>query len=322
MKNINISVIIPVYNSEKFLFECIDSVVKQSGLLLEIILVNDGSTDRSKTIINQYAEIDDRIRVIHQENKEASAARNAGLDIAQGEYIAFVDSDDWLKKDTLCILYEEAKKYQADIVMGKIDFMDSDGRMRFYNPTPKEMMYIPYSGKELFTRLAQKDSYSPMVWNYLYRRNFLETIKARFEVEATPHEDELWTPIVLCQASRVIAVETNFYFYRYRMDSIMYSTNNRKQIVTDILITNHLFEFAERFDFSSMDREMKSWLYVKISFLFVRAFSLLSEIKDSSFKLPTHQLERLWKDRLEMTPEPQEICFNNYCIAKNKLIMF
>ena len=95
---IEVSVIIPVYNVEKYLVACIDSLMCQGDLSMEFILVDDGSTDLSGKIADEYAKKEDRIKVIHQENGGASAARNAGLDVAQGEYIAFLDSDDWIKE--------------------------------------------------------------------------------------------------------------------------------------------------------------------------------------------------------------------------------
>ena len=93
---IEVSVIIPVYNVEKYLVACIDSLMCQGDLSMEFILVDDGSTDLSGKIADEYAKKEDRIKVIHQENGGASAARNAGLDVAQGEYIAFLDSEDWI----------------------------------------------------------------------------------------------------------------------------------------------------------------------------------------------------------------------------------
>ena len=124
---IEVSVIIPVYNVEKYLVACIDSLMCQGDLSMEFILVDDGSTDLSGKIADEYAKKDDLIKVIHQEYGGASAARNAGLDVAQGEYIAFLDSDDWIKESSLSLLYHEAIKYQADVVMGNMWLCDQDG---------------------------------------------------------------------------------------------------------------------------------------------------------------------------------------------------
>ena len=305
---IDLSVIIPFYNVEDYLPECIDSVIKQSGLDLEIILVNDGSTDSSGTIADQYALKDDRIKVIHQENGEASAARNAGLDIAQGEYIAFVDSDDWLKNDSLCKMYHEAIRFRSDVIMGKVEFGHNDGSMDCYIPVPQEMMHIPFTGKEGFIRLVKTCAYRPMVWNYIYRKSFLDEIKARFELGITPHEDELWTPVVLCQASKIVMVDIEYYFYRQREESVLYSTNVMKRLNAYIELINRLLKFVDRYSFSGEDAELKNWLYVIVFRLYSWSFSNLPRIKDTSCILPAHQLDRFWRDCREMMPETQKIC--------------
>jgi glycosyltransferase involved in cell wall biosynthesis len=305
---IDLSVIIPIYNVENYLPECIDSVIHQAGLRLEIILVDDGSTDRSGDIADQYAQKDSRIKVIHQENGEASAARNAGLDIAQGEYIAFVDSDDCLKENSLSTLYDEAVRFQADVVVGKVEFGHTDGAMSYYRPVPEEMMYISYTGKEAFVQLMKTGSYRPMVWNYIYRSAFLEEIQARFVTGTTPHEDELWMPVVLCQASKTIMIDTEFYYHRQREESVMYSTQLKKRLNAYVRVANLLFEFTDRYDFSGMDAAFKNWMYVNILDRLQYAFSFLSRIRDSSYRMPSHPLDRYWRYCWEMMPEPQKIC--------------
>jgi len=319
--DIELSVIIPVYNVEDYLRECIDSVISQSGLRLEIILIDDGSTDSSGVVADQYAGKDNRIKVIHQENKGLSAARNAGLDIAQGKYIAFVDSDDLLKEDSLCKLYPEAVRFQADMVMGKVEFGHKDGNMSYYMQVPKEMTYITHTGKEAFLLLMKTGSYRPMVWNYIYRRAFLEEIQARFMTGLT-HEDELWTPVVLCQASKAVMVDTEYYYYRQRKESTIYSTNTKKRVNDNILVTNLLFEFCERYDFTGDDGELKNWMYVNILNRLQYIFSFLIKIKDTTYLMPSHQLDRYWKECQDMMPEPQKKCNFYYHLAEKKLKIY
>jgi glycosyltransferase involved in cell wall biosynthesis len=313
---IDLSIIIPVYNVETYLSACIESALQQGDLRFEIILVNDGSTDRSGAIADEYAHKDCRIRVVHQENGGASAARNSGLSLAQGDYIAFVDSDDWVKENSLFELYREATKYQADVVMGKIWMCHQNGRMDIpFEPVPKEIMDISLSGKECFVSLFKTKSYSPMVYNYIYRREYLETIQARFE-KGTMVEDELWTPTVLCQTDKMVIVDVEFYYYRLRQGSVTQITCIEQRLISLFRVTDKLFEFADRFDFIDKDRELKNWLYVDIFTLYLRAFSLLSHIKDSSFIIPEHHLDRFWRDCWEMMPEPQKICKEYFIIAE------
>ena len=115
--NPQISVIVPIYNVEKYLAKCIDSIINQTLTNIEIILVNDGSTDNSRKIIDKYDKKDSRIKVIHKKNGGQGSARNAGLDIAKGEYIGFVDSDDWIDSNMYENLYNAAISNNADIVV-------------------------------------------------------------------------------------------------------------------------------------------------------------------------------------------------------------
>lgn len=120
MENLIISIIIPVYNTGNYLQECIDSVRQQSYKSLELIFINDGSTDNSSAILDKAAESDPRIKVIEQENSGLSAARNRGMREASGDYIMFLDSDDWLDKGTCEIALGKMKQYDADVVFGHI----------------------------------------------------------------------------------------------------------------------------------------------------------------------------------------------------------
>ena len=312
----DLSIIIPVYNVEKYLSICIDSLINKCDLRLEIILVNDGSTDRSGTIADQYAKRDSRIKVIHQVNGGASVARNAGLELAQGEYIAFVDSDDWVKEGALSELFNEAIKHKADIAMGKVlfrhkDRIDNGG----FKPFPDEIVHVPLSGKDCFIRLMEANAYQPMVFSYIFRKEYLKTIQVRFE-EGIMHEDELWTPMVLCQAGKMVVAGNDFYYYRQQDDSVMQTTNLQRRLNSLFRVTDRLMEFADHFKFSDDDGELKNWLYVIIFNLYSWAFVLLARMKDTSYKVPAHHLDRFWRDCPEMMPKPQKLC--NYTFRKSE----
>ena len=303
-----VSIIIPVYNVESYLEECLDSIINQNFKEMEIILVNDGSTDNSGIIAEEYSKRDGRIRIIHQENGGASAARNIGLDLAQGEYIAFIDSDDWVKENSLCILYNEAIRHQADVVMGKTLVYHKSRKIGIpYRSIPDEIKHTLLSGKECFILLQKAKVFVPMVFNYIYRKSFLDRIKVRFE-EGIMTEDELWTPIVICQAEKMVVIDIDFYYYRLQECSVMYSTNIRHRLNSLFKVTEKLFEFAVRFDFSGEDAELKNWLYVNIFKLYSIAFEYVSNIKDSSIILPYHHLDCFSADFFKMLPEPQKMC--------------
>jgi len=317
-KPVEISVIVPVYNVEEYLSKCVDSLLNQLDIHLEILLIDDGSTDHSGVIADQYAHQNSCIQVIHQENGGLSAARNAGLELAQGEYIAFVDSDDWIQEGSLKLLYNTATKYQADVVMGNLQNYHQDGSNKNpFNTFPEKLLYSLLTGKEGFSELIKSGAYRPMVWNYIYRLDYIKHLQIRFE-EGIIHEDELWTPLVLCQASRMVITDVKFYYYRQRNGSITNISNSIKRLNSLLCVANHLMEFSNRFKFTD-DGALKNWLYVNIFRIYANAFSLISKVKDSSYKLPEHQLARYWRDAREMMPEAQKICRNYFYKAEAEL---
>ena len=169
-----ISVIVPVYNVEKFIKRCLDSIINQTTKDLEIILVNDGSTDNSGKICDEYAKLDNRITVIHKENGGISSARNIGLDVATGEWIAFVDSDDYIEKDMYEVLYKTAIEKNVDICACFFKYLTVDNKILF-NLTQEQLdMNGKYNSKE-FLELIYKDEYMNGIcvatWNKIYKKN-------------------------------------------------------------------------------------------------------------------------------------------------------
>ena len=315
-ETINMSVIVPVYNVEDYLDSCIDSLKRQCDLNLEIILVNDGSTDSSGAIADQYGLHDSRIKIIHQENRGLSAAPNVGLAASCGEYVAFVDSDDLIRENSLSALDHTGVEHKADVVMGCFQYYPQG--INPFNPIPEVLINRLLSGKEGFIGLIKSGAYPPMVWNYIYRRDYLKQLKISFE-EGIIHEDELWTPLALCQASRMVITRLTFYYYRQRQGSIMKIINLRKRLDSLFLVASKLMLFAGRFDFSGEDGELKNWLYVNIFRLYSTTFALLQYVRDTLYPLPYHYLDRFWRDSWEMMPEPQKKCKFYYRRAETEL---
>lgn len=205
------SIVIPVYNVESYLKECLDSVLGQTCGDFEAVCVNDGSTDGSLSILEDYAARDSRIRIISQPNGGLSAARNTGIDAAQGDYILFLDSDDWLESNTLQTL---------------VDGLDSEDMLCFggwrgdevEQPTPA----IFPTGWEYYNRCALDRHPFPFVCVVLrcYSHTFLDNNKLRFR-EGILHEDNHFTPRACLAAGQVRVISTPFYHYRIRQGSIM-----------------------------------------------------------------------------------------------------
>ena len=211
-----ISVIVPVYKVEKYLRKCVDSILVQTYKNLEIILVDDGSPDNCGKICDEYAAKDSRIKVIHQQNGGLSAARNAGLDIATGEYIGFVDSDDYIAPDMYEKLYEALKKAGADLAVCNFIYVDSGGNdLKYYPPYPSKI----YKGKDIMRLFAESDCVCFVTTvNRLYKKQLFFNL--RFEIGKT-NEDEFIAHKIFCQCNTVVFIENTFYYYLKREDSIM-----------------------------------------------------------------------------------------------------
>lgn len=214
-----ISVIIPVYNAEKYLRRCLDSVVAQTYRNLEIICVDDGSVDESGKICDQYAVRDARIKVIHQENQGLSAARNKGLDAAEGEYIAFVDSDDYILEDMYKKMLDKLLNYNVDLCVCQWQYELSDGRQVVKRKNIAPTIYGRKTSLE-FARFLYMGNYENGVvvaaWNKLYRRALLD--KIRFEGRI--HEDEAVSGRIMAKNISVYVMEEQFYVYAQNGDSL------------------------------------------------------------------------------------------------------
>lgn len=224
MKKGMISVIIPVYKVEKELRRCIDSVLRQSYQNIEIILVDDGSPDGCPRICEEYKEKDDRIKVIHKKNGGLSDARNAGLDIAKGEYIAFVDSDDWVEKDFIEILYNNAQKENADISIIGYTLVWDNGRIKRFS---KDEDYSVLNKEEAIRELLKQNKFECMVCQKMYRAFIFESV--RFPTGKLYEDVAVSLPTFL-KAEKVVVCGKSKYNYYQRNSSIVNSKFSKEKL--------------------------------------------------------------------------------------------
>lgn len=210
-----ISVIIPVYNVETYLEQCIRSVVGQTYQSLEIILVDDGSPDRCGAICDEWRKKDERIKVIHKSNGGLSDARNYGLDIAQGTYIVFIDSDDLVDLTMIERLYVASQKQEADIVECNYSCFTDILPEKETRETDSTTVY---TSEEALSLLLDESVFKYTVWNKLYQRGIFDTL--RFEVGKL-HEDIFFTYQAFGTSKRIIKIDDCLYYYRQRSGSIM-----------------------------------------------------------------------------------------------------
>lgn len=207
-----VSIIIPIYKVEAYLEKCLDSVLAQTYRDLEIILVDDGSPDRCGEICDRYAEKDKRIRVIHKKNGGLSDARNAGIEIAKGEYITFIDSDDYVAQDHVFSLYKALKDTDSDIAISNIMSVSENGtEIELYCPTRERQVL---EQEKVFETLNQ-----PCACAKLYKRRIYDLI--RFPVGRLYEDAFIWHD-VLALAERIVYTGAFTYFYLTREGSIIH----------------------------------------------------------------------------------------------------
>jgi glycosyltransferase involved in cell wall biosynthesis len=215
-----ISIIIPVFNLEKYISKCIESVIKQSYKNLEIIII-DSSTDQSRSISDNYSINDSRVIVIHQEAQGIAVARNSGLDIATGEYIGFVDGDDWIEFDMFELLYKNLVKFDADISICSHNLIDEEGNicLQIIDNVPNDHVEVLKGTNILKQHLVSFDERSrahSVIWNKLYKKHLFN--KLRFPINKT-HEDMFTTYKLLARAKIAVLSSEHKYNYLLRKDS-------------------------------------------------------------------------------------------------------
>lgn len=211
-----ISVIVPVYKVEEYLNKCVESIANQTYKNLEIILVDDGSPDSCPQMCDEWARKDSRIKVVHKENGGLSDARNAGMQIAKGDYIAFVDSDDWLDVEMYQTLYDAIITTKSDIASCGAKRVWDDGRPACELIEVKNDFMLEQ--EDAMEALVTSNGLIQTVWNKLYKRDVVEDIM--YPVGLI-HEDEFWSWRVISRAKRVVVLKESFYNYLQRDNSIM-----------------------------------------------------------------------------------------------------
>lgn len=223
---VKISIIIPVYNVEKYLRQCLDSLIGQTLKDIEIVCVNDGSKDNSLEILREYKNKDSRIVIIDQINQGVSVARNNALKIAKGEYIGFVDSDDWVDADFFEKLYYSAIKNDCDIAVGGIAWNFTSGELDFIDlKFKKSKIFNKTPDKYKITRVAK----AAYIWNKIYKKELFEKLKLEFE-PGICYEDMMFSHIILHESEKLVTVPNTFYHYRANPLSLVHNDTPEKKL--------------------------------------------------------------------------------------------
>lgn len=258
------SIIVPVYHVEKYLSRCVESIINQTYDDIEIILVDDGGDDDCPRLCDEYAKKDSRITVVHKDNGGLSDARNAGLKIAKGEYIIFVDSDDYIEKNAC----ENLKKYtdlECDVLVAEATVEGAVINLSHIDKPNYIFSGIEYMKESFFNKKR------PMAaWLNVYKRIFLINNNLFFK-KGILHEDEQFTPRVLLCANSVIVTNVLLYHYIIRNDSIMTKSDKRKNLIDLFSICEELAGLYAKIENKKLRISLLSSLVSKYLTLYVTA---------------------------------------------------
>jgi len=300
-----ISVIVPIYQVEDYLIECLDSIINQEYTNLEIILVDDGSKDKCPEICDDYELKDNRIKVIHKPNGGLSDARNAGLEIAKGKYICFVDSDDVLNKSFVSILYDNIKDTGADISICDFLSMKSMSEISDNNITNNFKLYTK---EEILNEFYKKQSLRlVLAWNKLYKRKIWKNIRYP---KGKVHEDEFVIHHILDNINKLVISDSKLYYYRQRENSIT-SVYNKKRL-------NALEALEDRLEFYKKQTNEKMYNNTLYNFF----FSIRHHLKQMKGNEEFKDIENSLKKKYDQTYRDLLKCKTIPLLKKIKLILF
>lgn len=269
--NPNISIIIPIYNVELYLKRCLDSVVNQTLENIEIICVNDGSTDNSLNILNEYAQKDSRIKIFNQNNSGVGVARNKGLKKAKGEFVLFVDSDDWIDLNTCEILYNKSKKLNLDLLLYNVESFDNNNNQYFKEDYYKNHFLPETYYNQVFNNEDIKEyifTLNVIPYCKLYKRSLLEKYDIRFP-ENIYFEDNPFHWECLLASNRISAIKDYFSLRRRRDKSITADIDNK--FLDVIKISSLIVDVFNKYDYADLyEKELinfkieyiKRWFYL------------------------------------------------------------
>ncbi len=274
-----ISIIVPVYKTEKYLPQCIESILKQTYENLEILLIDDGSPDRCGDICDEYAAKDSRIKVIHQPNKGVSAARNAGLDCATGTYVGFVDADDWIEPDMYEKLHDWMKNEDVRIIgCGWITYFQ--GIERWFESVYSKPIRL--KGEALISQLLLRGYFKGVLWNKLIDRRLIDEYSIRLDEDLFYNEDELFLLRCAIASGEAYYLPKPFYHYRVHNASAVHTFSEKH--LTRIESRQRMIELVE--SYGSIISNLAKAQYSAVA-AETRAFALLSgDQKAASILLP------------------------------------
>lgn len=316
-----ISVIVPVYNVEKYLPQCVESIVNQTLKDIEIICINDGSNDSSKVILEKYQADDERIYILNQKNKGYGSACNAGLRLARGEYISIIESDDFIDKNMYEDMYSLAQKHNADIVKSPYyDYRDSekDGTESI-SKIDWDVHYNMPKGVFQICEHPQFVYFHPSIWSCIYKRSFIQNNAISFiEAKGAGWVDNPFQIQTLCQAKKILYTDKAYYYYRLTNPS---SSSNIVKLSNPFDRSDEVHAFLEETDMKVPD--LLAFLYKReFSYIVTVLSSLTSEFMELGIAKILEMTKRMDKGLIYTNKEINDFERNlfEHCCSKDGII--
>jgi glycosyltransferase involved in cell wall biosynthesis len=263
-----ISIIIPVYNISAYLRRCLDSVINQTYHELEIILVDDGSTDESGAICDEYAAKDDRVKVIHKENGGLSDARNAGLLVATGDFIGYVDGDDYIELEMYELMINALTEHHGGIAVCRYRQV-GEGAMKtvFPEPTGAAHVFSRTEALDIYIREDEQYQFLSSVWSKLFTREVVSGID--FDTVKYP-EDIMYTTKALCRCNRVVYLDKELYNYIVdRTDSLMNQKTGEKRLDSEVPVWKEQIRYLHSQGYPELSDKAAYFFYRQMLFYFM-----------------------------------------------------
>lgn len=299
MKKIKVSVIVPIYNTEKFLEKCIKSILNQTLKEIEIILINDGSTDNCHKICKEYAEKNkDKIKYINNKNIGCSATRNLGIELAQGEYVAFVDSDDYIDKEMYEEMYIEATSKNYDVVISGIIYEGNKKRTEIVCP---KKIKKKYDWLKLDRKIA-----NPV--NKIFKKDLVKKLGVIFHIESHSGEDLVFCFKITIDTIKVFCMHKAYYHYVFHENNSIYNFEKKLDMIKSY---QELYNYLVKKN--RMKKEIKKYFY--------KCF-YKHALKEMFFKLLNPEIIDIYKANYYNTLYSTELKTLNFLNLKSKLLIF
>lgn len=267
----------PVYNKEDYISEAIDSVLKQKYKNWELIIINDGSNDNSLEICNNYKRIDDRIKVFNQDNLGLSISRNTGIKNSNGDYIIFLDADDYLEYDCLINIVDNISEMK-DIYICSFKRIFPNGNIKVFNRFKYLIRNTEGSGQLILKMMYKLNIYESSVWSNIYKKNYIEKNKIYFS-ENLIHEDEEWLLKILLMAENVEVLNCLLYNTRAGVQNSIINSKNYKKNISKIIISENIMSFIQNVKFE--DEELKERIKLAMTSFYIKAILKIDDFEDN-----------------------------------------